>query len=64
MSDPKKENKVDSELTENQLEAVQGGNSISILTKMPDYNGPKKQAPASIAQGDTLDNTLTENGLS
>jgi hypothetical protein len=52
------------ELSESQLDGVQGGNSISIKTKMPGYTGPKLGAPGSIAQGDTLDNTLTENGLS
>ena len=52
------------ELTEKKLEDVQGGNSISILTKMPNYQGPKLHAPdGSIAQGDTLDNTLTFDQL-
>ena len=44
------------ELTSQELEGVQGGNSISILTKMPNYTGPKLHAPGSIAQGDTIDN--------
>ena len=46
------------------LDHVCGGNQISIVTKMPNYNGPKVHAPGgSIAQGDTLDNTLTFDQL-
>jgi hypothetical protein len=29
---------------------------ISPITKFPDYTGPRLHAPASIAQGDTIDN--------
>jgi hypothetical protein len=29
---------------------------ISIVTKLPNYNGPKLSVPGSIAQGDTIDN--------
>ncbi|WP_409190854.1 hypothetical protein [Bradyrhizobium sp. RDM4] len=46
-----------------ELESVSGGNQISILTKMPNYQGPKFHVPGSIAQGDTLDNTLTFDQL-
>ncbi len=64
MSDLKDKKPSVGELTDDQLESVQGGNSISIVTKMPNYTGPKLHAPTgSIAQGDTLDNTLTENDL-
>lgn len=44
------------EIDDAKLEQVTGGNSISILTKMPDYRGPKLGPPSSIAQGDTIDN--------
>jgi hypothetical protein len=51
-------------LSDSELAGVHGGNSISILTTLPGYRGPKIGPPAgSIAQGDTLDNTLTFNGL-
>jgi hypothetical protein len=49
------------ELTFQELEGVQGGNSISILTKMPNYAGPKLHAPGSIAQGEINDNTTDDN---
>lgn len=55
---------LDDALSDEQLAGVSGGNSISILTTLPGYRGPKLGAGSgSIAQGDTLDNTLTENGL-
>jgi hypothetical protein len=64
MSDPKEERPPVGELKDEELERVQGGISISIVTKLPGYNGPKLHAPTgSIAQGDTLDNTLTDNNL-
>lgn len=64
MSEPEEEKTSESNLTDDQLESVQGGNSISFVTKLPDYTGPKPHAPTgSIAQGDTLDNTLTEDNL-
>ena len=64
MTEPKKEAPSVGELTAQELENVQGGNSISIVTKMPNYTGPKLHAPSgSIAQGDTLDNTLTDDNL-
>lgn len=44
-------------LADTDLDQVQGGNSISIKTKLPNYQGPKVGAPSgSIAQGDTIDN--------
>ena len=50
------------ELTIGELEHVAGGNRSQV--NEPWYRGPKLGAPSgSIAQGDTLDNTLTENGL-
>ena len=39
------------ELSDEQLGDAQGGNSISIEAKMPDYTGPKLHAPGSIARG-------------
>ena len=55
---------LDGGLSDEQLEGVSGGNSISILTTLPNYRGPKLGVGSgSIAHGDTLDNTLTENGL-
>jgi hypothetical protein len=53
------------ELSEEQLGAVQGGNSISVpvtLEKTLTARIPKTGG-GSIAQGDTLDNTLTQDGL-
>ena len=50
------------ELSIDELEHVAGGNSSQI--HQPWYRGPKLGAPSgSIAQGDTLDNTLTDNNL-
>ncbi len=53
------------ELTDEQLGSVQGGNSISVPTRLAAATAPKlqKTTGGSIAQGDTLDNTLTEDGL-
>ena len=51
------------ELNDDEPESVSGGNQISIVTKLPNYQGPKPHAPGSIAQGDTLDNTLTFDQL-
>ena len=60
MSDPKQP----SEISDHELDKVQGGNRIDPITKLPNYTGPKVHAPGgSIAQGDTLDNTLTEDNL-
>jgi hypothetical protein len=42
------------------LEHVVGGQFIS---KIPDPSRPKPRVPGSIAQGDTLDNTLTFDQL-
>jgi hypothetical protein len=53
------------ELSEDQLGDVQGGNSISVPVQLARAAAPKiqKTSGGSIAQGDTLDNTLTEDGL-
>jgi hypothetical protein len=54
------------ELSEDQLGDVQGGNSISVPVQLARAAAPKiqnKTTGGSIAQGDTLDNTLTEDGL-
>jgi len=51
------------EISDDLLEGVVGGQGISFLTKLPNYRGPKLQVPGSIAQGDTLDNTLTFDEL-
>jgi hypothetical protein len=54
------------ELSEDQLGDVQGGNSISVPVQLARASAPKiqnKTTGGSIAQGDTLDNTLTEDGL-
>jgi len=53
------------ELSEDQLGGVQGGNSISLPVQLARASAPKIQSTTggSIAQGDTLDNTLTEDGL-
>jgi hypothetical protein len=60
MSDPQQP----SEIADTELEKVQGGNRIDPITNLPNYTGPKLHAPTgSIAQGDTLDNTLTEDNL-
>ncbi len=50
-------------LRDEQLKDVTGGLFIDPVTKLPNYRGPKKQVPGSIAQGDTLDNTLTFDQL-
>jgi hypothetical protein len=43
---------------------VAGGQGIDLKTKLPNYHGPKLGPPSgSIAQGDTLDNTLTFDQL-
>ena len=49
------------ELSTDDLEFVAGGNSSQI--HQPWYHGPTMHAPGSIAQGDTLDNTLTFDQL-
>ena len=65
MSDPKEEKPSVGQLTDEQLDGVQGGNSISVPTRLAAATKPKLQntTGGSIAQGDTLDNTLTEDGL-
>jgi bacteriocin-like protein len=53
------------ELTDKELNSVYGGN-FNPVTMIPGYNDPfrpKFQVPGSIAQGDTLDNTLTMDQL-
>ncbi|HVP68195.1 MAG TPA: hypothetical protein VMT17_13115 [Anaeromyxobacteraceae bacterium] len=59
-------------LTDDQMTAVAGGQwkltnptiPGSHILSRPGYRGPTLEPPSgSIAQGDTLDNTLTENGL-
>jgi hypothetical protein len=47
-------------LADDELEHVAGGQGIS---KIPDPSRPKPHVPGSIAQGDTLDNTLTFDQL-
>ena len=50
------------ELNINELDQVSGGNRSQVND--PWYRGPKMGAPqGSIAQGDTLDNTLTFDQL-
>jgi hypothetical protein len=49
------------ELNIDDLEFVAGGNRSQV--NEPWYRGPKLQVPGSIAQGDTLDNTLTFDQL-
>jgi hypothetical protein len=65
MSDLKEKKPSVGQLTDEQLDGVQGGNSISVQVRQADATKPKLQntTGGSIAQGDTLDNTLTENGL-
>ena len=48
-------------LDDSELESVSGGNSSQ--TNLPIYSGPTMHAPGSIALGDTLDNTLTDDQL-
>jgi len=60
MADQKQEEKT-GELADSELEGVQGGNSISILTKMPNYTGPKLHAPGSIAQGEINSDSTNDN---
>jgi hypothetical protein len=50
-------------LGDKELEEAVGGLFIDPKTKLPNYIGPKKRVPGSIAQGDTLDNTLTFDQL-
>jgi hypothetical protein len=45
-------------VSDEQLERVSGGNQID-----PRGGQPKSHAPVSIAQGDTLDNTLLDDNL-
>jgi len=49
------------ELSTDDLELVAGGNSSQV--HQPWYRGPTMHVPGSIAQGDTLDNTLTFDQL-
>jgi bacteriocin-like protein len=49
------------ELNIDELDQVSGGNRSQVND--PWYRGPKAHAPGSIAQGDTLDNTLTFDQL-
>jgi hypothetical protein len=53
-------------LGEQEPDQVQVGNSISIVTKMPDYQGPKPHAPGSIAHSeinsDSTDDNLPDSG--
>jgi hypothetical protein len=53
MADPKEETKATDQLSNEELESVQGGQGIDPITKMPNYQGPKLGAPkGSIAQGE------------
>ncbi|HEX4380754.1 MAG TPA: hypothetical protein VH022_12000 [Candidatus Acidoferrum sp.] len=52
------------ELNEDQLSGVQGGQGISVPVKLKAITAiPKTTTGGSIAQGDTLDGTLLEDGL-
>jgi hypothetical protein len=52
------------ELNEDQLSGVQGGQGISIPVKIKAITSvPKTTTGGSIAQGDTLDSSLLEDGL-
>ena len=61
MSDPNKKKETATELTDEELEGVAAGTAIDTLHPSP--RAPKKKVGGSIAQGDTLDNTLTDNNL-
>ena len=65
MSDLQDEKPSAGQLTDEQLDSIQGGNSNLVQTRLSDAAKPKIQntTGGSIAQGDTLDNTLTEDGL-
>jgi hypothetical protein len=52
------------ELNEDQLSGVQGGQGISVPVKIKEITEvPKTTTGGSIAQGDTLDSSLLEDGL-
>ena len=52
------------ELNEDQLSGVQGGQGISVPVKLKEITAvPKTTTGGSIAQGDTLDSSLLEDGL-
>ena len=52
------------ELNEDQLSGVQGGQGISVVVKQKALTSvPKTTTGGSIAQGDTLDGSLLEDGL-
>jgi hypothetical protein len=52
------------ELNEDQLSGVQGGQGISVVVKQKAITSiPKTSTGGSIAQGDTLDGSLLEDGL-
>jgi hypothetical protein len=52
------------ELNEDQLSGVQGGQGISVPVKLKALTSiPKTTTGGSIAQGDTLDSSLLEDGL-
>lgn len=55
MSDPKDETKATDQLSNEELESVQGGLGIDPITKMLNYQGPKvgqAYGKGSIAQGE------------
>jgi hypothetical protein len=55
MINPKEPN-ITGELTDQDLEAVQGGAIISAATTIGSRTGPKASNSGSIAQGDTISN--------
>jgi hypothetical protein len=63
--DPKSEHSGEvTELNEDQLSGVQGGQGISVPVKLKALTSvPKTTTGGSIAQGDTLDSSLLEDGL-
>jgi hypothetical protein len=52
---PEENPKVMSDLTDEELQGVQGGRAISLIARLPG-GSPKSNTPGSIAQGDTISN--------
>jgi hypothetical protein len=54
------------ELSDSELQGIAGGLFISLVTKMPNYTGPKLHVPSSIAGGEinsnSTDNNLPDSG--
>jgi hypothetical protein len=68
MSDPKAEAKLNDQISDEELKAVQGGNRVDPITLLPNYIGPKvgqTYGKGSISQGEinVADPSADDNNL-